>query len=218
MGATTTAAALADNALTTLEDTKNMLGIAEDDADPQRDAVIAMLINSASSWVERMTGRTLGKRTYLQQYDAIGAQELVLRQWPILAVEYVLDTQAGAEIPAEEYDINTGGDIGILYNDGGWPLRGHRGGLAYDIITPMRCLEVKYTAGYVLPKDAAEDDPCTLPADLQAVVWGVVMQEFNILQNGAAGLSAFSISDVSWTFDKEPRQGWLDTIGCYTRL
>ncbi len=82
----------------------------------------------------------------------------------------------------------------------------------------MEYLEVKYTAGYVLPKDATEDDPCTLPADLQGVVWGIIQQEFSIMQNGAQGLSAFSISDVSWTFDKNPRESWLTTIGYYTRL
>jgi hypothetical protein len=215
---TTPAVPLASNALTTLEMAKTMLGIAPDDTDPQRDAVITNLINSVSAWVERMTGRNLGKQTYIQKYVASGTQELVLLQWPIISVEYVRDTSSGNEIPADEYDFNVTGNIGVLYKDNGWPLRGYRGGLAYDIIAPMRSLEVKYTAGYVLPRDATEDDPSTLPADLQGVVWGVVMQEFSTMQNGAQGLSAFSISDVSWTFDKSPRQDWLDTIGYYTRL
>lgn len=218
MSGTATAVPLAPNALTTLEDMKTMLGISPDDVDPQRDAVITNLINSVSAWIERMTGRQLGKKTYTQQYVASGTQELVLLQWPIVAVESVKDTSDGSEIPASEYDFNVTGDIGVLYKDNGWPLRGYRGGLAYDIVAPMRCLEVKYTAGYVLPKDATEDNPCTLPFDLQGVVWGAVSQEFATMQNGAQGLSAFSISDVSWTFDKAPRQDWLDTIGYYTRL
>ena len=50
------------------------------------------------------------------------------------------------------------------------------------------------------------------------MVWGIIQQEFSIMQNGAQGLSAFSISDVSWTFDKNPRESWLTTIGYYTRL
>lgn len=214
----TTTPPLAANALTTLEDMKTMLGISPDDADPQRDAVIVNLINSVSAWVERMTGRNLGKQTYTQQYIASGTQELVLLQWPIISVEYVKDTSGGDAIPTSEYDFNVTGNIGVLYKDNGWPLRGYRGGLAYDMVAPMRCLEVKYTAGYTLPKDATDEDPCTLPADLQGVVWGAVSQEFATMQNGAQGLSAFSISDVSWTFDKTPRQDWLDTIGYYTRL
>lgn len=209
---------LADNALTTLETMKTMLGIAADDIDPQRDAIITNLINSVSAWVERMTGRKLGKHTYIQQYVASGTQELVLLQWPIVSVDYVKDTNAGGVIPPAEYDFNVTGDIGVLYKDDGWPLRGYRGGLAYDIVAPMRCLEVKYIAGYVLPKDATEDDPCTLPADLQGVVWEIVSQKFATMQNGAQGLSSFSISDVSWSFDKDVKQEWLDTIGYYVRL
>ena len=209
---------LAPNALTTLDVMKTMLGIQPDDTDDQRDMIITNLINYVSAWVERMTGRNLGKQTYVQEYIASGTQELVLLQWPILSVDYVKDKRREREIPASEYDFNVTGNIGVLYNDNGWPLRGHRGGLTYDIVAPMRCLEVKYTAGYVLPKDATDDEPCTLPADLQGVVWGAVMQEFATMQNGAQGLTAFSISDVSWTFDKNPRQSWLDTIGYYVRL
>ena len=120
--------------------------------------------------------------------------------------------------PPEEYDYTVDGEIGVLYKDNGWTFRGYVGGLSYDFLLAARYLEVKYTAGYVLPKDATEDDPCTLPADLQGVVWGIIQQEFSIMQNGAQGLSAFSISDVSWTFDKNPRESWLTTIGYYTRL
>jgi len=209
---------LAPNALTTLEAMKTMLGIAPDDTDPQRDAIIVNLINSVSAWVERMTGRHLGKKTYIQQYVASGTQELVLLQWPILAVEYVKDTSDGDIIPASEYDFNVSGEIGVLYKDNGWAYRGYVGGLAYDYVAPMRYLEVQYTAGYTLPKDATTEDPSTLPADLQGVVWAAVQQEYATMTNGAQGLSAFSIADVSWTFDKNVREDWLTTIGYYTRL
>ncbi len=137
---------------------------------------------------------------------------------PYTNVEYVKDTTDGSIIPPEEYDYTVDGEIGVLYKDNGWTFRGYVGGLSYDFLLAARYLEVKYTAGYVLPKDATEDDPCTLPADLQGVVWGIIQQEFSIMQNGAQGLSAFSISDVSWTFDKNPRESWLTTIGYYTRL
>jgi hypothetical protein len=209
---------LAANAMTTLETMKDMLGISPDDIDPQRDIILVNLITQVSAWIERMTGRKLGKQTYIQKYVASGRQELVLLQWPILCVDYVKDTHTGAIIPPESYDFNVSGEIGVLYKDNGWPLQGYRGGLAKDITHYMRSIEVKYTAGYVLPKDATKCHPATLPADLQGIVWGAVMQEFSIMDNGAQGLSAFSISDVSWTFDKNPREEWLKTIGYYTRL
>lgn len=209
---------LAPNAFTTLETMKEMLSISAKDTNAQRDDVIINLINGASAWVERKTGRKLSKNTYTEKYVASGAQELVLLQYPILEVGYIKDTESGAIVDEREYDVSPDGEIGVLYRDNGWRFRGYTGGLAYDNIAPMRYLEVNYTAGYVLPKDATKDNPATLPYDLQAVVWSVVSQEFALMQNGAQGLSAFSISDVSWTFDKEPRQEWLDTIGYYTRL
>lgn len=210
--------ALADNALTTLETVKTMLGIEPDDVDPQRDDVLTNLINYASAWIESMTGRIFKQQTYVQRYAAAGAQELVLKQWPVTDVEYVKDTTSGQIIPDTDYEYTEDGRIGVIYKDDGWTFQGYTGGLSYDYLLASRYLEVKYTAGYVLPKDATEDNPCTLPADLQGIVWGIAQQEFSIMENGAEGLSAFSISDVSWTFDKEPRQSWLDIIGYYTRL
>ena len=210
--------ALADNALTTLETVKTMLGIEPDDVNPQRDDVLTNLINYASAWIESMTGRIFKQQTYVQRYAAAGAQELVLKQWPVTDVEYVKDTTSGQIIPDTDYEYTEDGRIGVIYKDDGWTFQGYTGGLSYDYLLASRYLEVKYTAGYVLPKDATEDNPCTLPADLQGIVWGIAQQEFSIMENGAEGLSAFSISDVSWTFDKEPRQSWLDIIGYYTRL
>ena len=66
-------------------------------------------------------------------------------------------------------------------------------------------------------KDATEDEPSDLPEDIVAIVWGIAEQEFSILRNGAQGLAAFSISDVSWTFDKEPRASWMETLAHYMR-
>lgn len=93
----------------------------------------------------------------------------------------------------------------------------HIGGLAYDYIAPRKYLEVQYVAGYILPKDATEDHPATLPADLEAIVWYMIAQQWAIIENDAAGLSAFSISDVSWTFDKNISETWQSVISKYQR-
>ena len=206
---------LAQNAMTTLEDTMERLGIPEDSADTTVKNNIIRLINSASAWVETVTGRKFGKAVYTDRYAGPGTQELFLKQYPIRSVEYVKDTTAGAFIEPESYDFTMTGNIGVLYRDAGWNFKGYVGGLAGDYYAAQRYLEVKYTAGYVLPKDGTAEEPADLPADIIAVVWGIAEQEFSILRNGAQGLSAFSISDVSWTFDKEPRSSWLDTLSRY---
>ena len=87
-----------------------------------------------------------------------------------------------------------------------------------DYLAPQRYLLVEYTAGYVLPKDATADSPCTLPADLESLVWEMVEQEYQLRINGAQGLAAFSISDVSWTFDKTQKDSWISTINRYRRI
>lgn len=61
----------------------------------------------------------------------------------------------------------------------------HQGGLAYDYIAPRKYLEVQYVAGYILPKDATEDHPATLPADLEAIVWYMIAQQWAIIENDA---------------------------------
>ena len=100
----------------------------------------------------------------------------MLTQYPIRAVEYVRDTEHGVSIDPSSYGFTMTGDVGVLYRDEGWVFRGYIGGLANDYTAPRRYLEVKFTAGYVLPKDATEDEPSDLPEDIVAIVWGIAEQ------------------------------------------
>ena len=209
---------LAANALTTLETVKEMLGIPAEESDPQVDNVLIRLINAASAWVETMTERKLGKNDYKQKCRGTGSQELVLKHYPIVSVQSVTEIGSGKVLPPQSYDFDEKGDIGVLYREEGWPYRGYPGGLSGDYLAPQRYLLVEYTAGYVLPKDATADSPCTLPADLESLVWEMVEQEYQLRINGAQGLAAFSISDVSWTFDKTQKDSWISTINRYRRI
>lgn len=206
---------LAENALTTLERMKMMLGL-PDVTDERTDLIVSLLINRASSWVESQTGRHLGKKAYRQWYDADGQQELVTDEYPIVSVEYV--KEQGKEVDPSRYDYSQTGNVGVIYRDEGWLKAGYRRGLAYDIVAPKRVIEVSYTAGYVLPKDATEENPQTLPADLEGLLWDMVSQIYTNLQNGSQGLSSFTISDVVWVFDKSPKPEWMQIINLYRRL
>ncbi|MCI8442563.1 MAG: phage gp6-like head-tail connector protein [Provencibacterium sp.] len=209
--------ALASNALTTLETVKALLPDAENSPSGEKlDGLLTLLINAASAWVETMTGRQLALQAYTERHAASGSQELLVNQYPIIGVEYIRDLQGGL-VPPEEYDFADTAEQGIIYKESCWPYRGYVSGLANDYTASARYLEIRYTAGYVLPKDATEEQPRTLPYDLESLVWGIVGQEYMLHCSGAQGLSAFSISDVSWTFDKTPRQEWLDTIRRYMR-
>ena len=206
---------LANNALTTLDRMKLMLGLG-DEIDEQTKAIVELLINKASSWIERQVGRHLGKSTYRQFYEADGRQELVLLEYPIINVKYV--KEAGRVVDPALYDYGQTANIGVIYRDDGWLRDGYRRGLAHDIVETKRNIEVRYTAGYVLPKDATEKDPQTLPADLEGLVWDMVAQAYALMQNGANGLKSFSISDVKWEFDKSTQSSWLQLINLYRRF
>lgn len=205
---------LANNALTTLDRMKIMLSL-DDETDERTCTLVELLVNKASSWVEQQVGRPLGKNTYREFYEADGQQELVTLKYPIISVDYV--KEAGRLVPPELYDYGQTANIGVIYRDDGWLRAGYRRGLANDIIETKRNIEVRYTAGYVLPKDATDEEPQTLPADLEGLVWDMVSQAYANMQNGSQGLKSFSISDVSWTFDKSTPAAWLQIVNLYRR-
>ena len=205
---------LAENALTTVERLKLMLGLPAE-TDDRTNLIVEMLINKASSWVERQIGRHLGKHAYLHWYRADGQQELVTDEYPIIRVEYV--KEGGRLVDPKLYDYSQTGNIGVIYRDDGWLKDGYRSGLAYDIVALKRNIEVSYTAGYVLPKDATDDEPATLPADLEGLIWDIVSQAYTNLQNGSLGLNSFTISDVIWDFDKSTHPEWIQLINLYRR-
>ena len=205
---------LANNALTTLDRMKLMLSL-DDETDERTCTLVELLINKASSWVEQQVGRPLGKNTYREFYEADGQQELVTLKYPIVSVYYV--KEAWSIVPPELYDYGQTANIGVIYRDDGWLRAGYRRGLANDIIETKRNIEVCYTAGYVLPKDATDEEPQTLPADLEGLVWDMVSQAYANMQNGSQGLKSFSISDVSWTFDKSTPAAWLQIVNLYRR-
>ena len=205
---------LANNALTTLDRMKLMLSL-DNETDERTCTLIELLINKASSWVEQKVGRPLGKNTYREFYEADGQQELVTLKYPIVSVDYIMEN--GRLVPPELYDYGQTANIGVIYRDDGWLRAGYRRGLANDIIETKRNIEVCYTAGYVLPKDATDEEPQTLPADLEGLVWDMVSQAYANMQNGSQGLKSFSISDVSWTFDKSTPDAWLQLVNLYRR-
>ena len=205
---------LANNALTTLDRMKLMWSL-DNETDERTCTLIDLLINKASSWVEQKVGRPLGKNTYREFYDADGQQELVTLKYPIVSVDYIMEN--GRLVPPELYDYGQTANIGVIYRDDGWLRAGYRRGLANDIIESKRNIEVRYTAGYVLPKDATDEEPQTLPADLEGLVWDMVSQAYVNMLNGSQGLKSFSISDVSWTFDKSTPDAWLQLVNLYRR-
>lgn len=210
---------LGSNALTTLEDTLTFLGM-----DPEGEEVttivknnISLMINAASSYIETQTGRKFQKKERTERYTGNGSQKLVLNHYPIKSIGIIRDISSGEIIGENAYCLENEGESGILHKDDGWPGRGYASGLANDINVLKKSIEITYTAGYVLPKDGTRNEPSDLPSDIQYAIWIMIQQQWNLLVNGAGGLSAFSISDVSWTFDKTTNPVVIDIINKYMR-
>lgn len=193
---------LNNNALTTVEDTMEFMGMDPENTPGAVKNNLSRLINGYSDYVESMTGRKFRQAKYTERHESVGSQSLVVREYPIVAVESIRDINGSGSMEPSSYDWQQDGEMGVIYLDSGWPMKGYRSGLSNDIRLVSRYLEVVYTAGYILPRDATAEHPATLPGDLQWAVWQLVQQQWNLSNNGANGLSAFSISDVTWTFDK----------------
>lgn len=211
-------AKLQDNALTTVEDVLEFIGMEAESTPPSVKNNLIRLVNAYSDHVESTTGRKFRQAQYVERHESTGFQSIVLREYPIVSVESIRDINSGMFFGPTDYDWKQDGEAGVIYFDGGWPMKGYRGGLSNDIRLLSRYLEISYTAGYVLPKDATEEVPATLPADLQWAVWQMVQQQWNLSSNGANGLAAFSISDVTWTFDKETNPQVNSVLEQYTRF
>lgn len=118
---------LRENALTTLEDMLEYMGM---DADAAPDAVknnITRLINAASSYIEAVAGRNFRKQKYEEKHFASGYQELCLNQYPIIQVESVVGDDSSQ---ITDFDYSVCGEYGVLFRDQGWAIKGYRQGLA----------------------------------------------------------------------------------------
>lgn len=212
-------AKLSENALTTLGDTMVFLGIEESDEGVSTLAMdnIIFCINAFSGYIETQTGRKFGRRRYQERYEGTGGQKLILNHYPVKKIHSIKDLARGWDIGKSEYWMEDGGETGIIYRDGGWPKSGYPSGLANDLAMARKSIAVSYTAGYILPKDGTEDAPSDLPYDLQHAVWAMVQQQWGLMASGAGGLASFSISDVSWTFDKTAGIIVSDVVSRYRR-
>jgi len=140
-------ATLASNALTIVDDVKELLGLAS--SDHSKDNLIIRKINQVSSQIENYCGRSFHRATYTEEvYTGTGTDQIILKNRPVESVTS-LDArssslnEAGSEnVDTELYFINsTAGVLNLNFR-----AIGHWG----------RYL-VTYVAGYTtIPDDLAE--------------------------------------------------------------
>ncbi|WP_339321379.1 phage gp6-like head-tail connector protein [Paenibacillus sp. FSL W8-0194] len=126
--------------LTTLDRLKGILG---PQADVWGDDMLTLQIASASSTIENYCKRHFKKQRYSERVSGhSNSKYLNLRNYPIYSVELPSDW---------DFEVL---DDGRLFRAEGWPQGEHN-------------IQVSYIGGYVLPGDATEEEPRTLPEPLE---------------------------------------------------
>jgi hypothetical protein len=162
--------ALPANALTTVETLAYELDIETPASRSAAEADLERRIGVASTAIEGYCGRHFAEATVTEAVPGHGTQYLTVSRTPVTEITSI--SYDGEAVDAEDYDATekekAAGLIRSLAGD--WydtallaaspsplPLGG----------TEQPDYTVEYVGGYVLPKDATEDSPRTLPHDLE---------------------------------------------------
>lgn len=191
---------LEDNALTTTD----QIDLSVDTIEKER------LINVASDMIENYCDRNFKKQTYNnEKYQPTGRQRLVLQNRPVISVDII--TKNDTEVDSTSYFIENE-KAGFVFKHDKWDqdYRLARSSISKNFQpgTNKYNIEVTYTAGYVLPKDATQEDPRTLPYDLeQAAI--LTVQYLNNAEDSDLRVQKESIADVSQTYFEQKMQNEL---------
>jgi len=175
--------ALAANALTSVSNVKEYLGITS----TTYDTLIEQFINRVSDYMERYCRRNFKKTTFIQKYDGDGTSSLVLRNYPIESIEYVKITK----YPTAEFTTLYEADLQVDKVAGKISIAPRIGAVATPIAVQIfavghQNIEVKYVAGYT-----------AIPDDLEEICIELVARKFKARGKEAIsseGIGGYSVS------------------------
>ncbi len=179
--------------LVTLANTKTFLGILNN----EKDAVLEMLINMATDYIESQTGRRFVSTVHTQEeYDGTGTYELSLKAFPIITFTKLEFNNASdnsddwEDVDAEDYWVDT--DTGIVtmitnFDEMSESLNNDDELSKNVFFRGKNRYRVTYTSGY-----------STVPYDLQYACMSLVGQLLTM--KSATGIKSESLGDHSVTF------------------
>ncbi len=196
--------ALISQALTTLADAKLIAGV----SGTSDDALLELLINSASVSISGYCSRDFGRADYTEYIPASGRQSLQVKNWPIASVSSVKDNDVTLTVNVD-YRLDTQDKAqGQIYREQGWAGSWSVRGMTNDPNQPRRILTVAYTAGYYLPgavgyvAGAAD----SLPLDISMVCNMMVAERYAATKQNSHGLKSLSEGDLSYTWGIDSAQ------------
>ena len=144
---------------------------------PEEEFSLEMSIEAASEAIERHCNREFGLKTHTQRLDGSGTHFLRLRNYPVHSAAVKI---RGKVIAADKYVIEA--ENGMLFRDTPWP-------------EGERCVEVEYSAGYVLPSDD-EGAHITLPRNIELAC----ILYAQMLMTQTPGVASERVGDISVTY------------------
>lgn len=142
------------SSLTTLKAAKTWIGLDTDDT--SQDDLLTMLVEGVSAEIEGHCNRKFAKADYSMEFQGRGQKLVMLAEYPVaslLVVQVMSDERAGVT---------------------GWTLDKESGILEAKSSWSGHLYQADYTAGYVLPGEATEENPRTLPKDLEKACWQLI--------------------------------------------
>jgi len=201
---------LSTHALTTVETAKEYLQL--DLSDTRYDNLLTRQINAASGLIERYCGRHFEKAEYTDKLYGNGRKKILLGQYPIVEVIEVLVD----DVPVTDYEVLA--EEGMLYREMCWPWSGYLVGLASDPVGKRKNIQVRYKAGYVLPKDMTPEDPRTLPYDLEEVCIELVAVKFRKMVEEADGKKRKVHEEQNIDYERDIPPGIKSVLDLYRRI
>lgn len=151
-------------------------------------ALVELLINGASAFIERLCGRKFKSASYVEYQDGDGGQRIFARQYPITAIAKI--TEDDVELTESEYTPYL--DSGIINRENGWS-------------EGVQNIKIEYSAGYA-----------AIPADLEMACIKLVTKSLEKrLNEGASSVSGGGTS-ISW--EKEMDEDLKKTIEIYKKI
>lgn len=182
---------LNSNALITLEEYKTFNSI--DLLDTSKDPIFEIYINAISNKIEKMIGRTILAKDYVEKYKGTNSCELVLRNFPvneIKSIKFIDNGQEYEELDQYEYDLEA--EEGVLYRDLGWSLEGYSSLMCRRIDFSRKYIRVEYNAGFT-----------EVPADLKLICMQIMNDLYGIDNSEGGTLKSYAISDIKLEFRDE---------------
>lgn len=168
---------------------------------------ISSLINEVSAEVESYIKRPLGRQEYVENVTLSVNPQIQVTHRPIKEVKEIASQFPISVDEVMKYTDRISLDEGTLQVGKALPMTRTRVGLARYPQHSLLTVTVTYEAGYILPKDATEEKPSDLPADIKGVVKRTCVQLFQDLldYNKAQGLIMRQEGNVNrmWQSDIE---------------